>query len=77
MFTFDSDQYITEFLEDGGVLTLIDILNHAQIKDGDKAEVLGVLLIVSNTGRKCKEFICESHGKITETAAAYMYCTTY
>ncbi|XP_055019142.1 armadillo-like helical domain containing protein 1 isoform X3 [Boleophthalmus pectinirostris] len=56
------DQYLTEFLEDGGVLTLIDILNQGQTKGEDRAEVLNVLLIVSNTGRKYKEFICESKG---------------
>ncbi|XP_055077332.1 armadillo-like helical domain containing protein 1 [Periophthalmus magnuspinnatus] len=56
------DQYLTEFLEDGGVLTLIDILNQAQTKGEDRVEVLNVLLIISSTGRKYKEFICESNG---------------
>ncbi|KAM7410106.1 hypothetical protein PAMA_001518 [Pampus argenteus] len=58
----DETHYMMEFLEDGGVLTLLDILNHPQSKEEDKAEALHLLLTVSNAGRKYKEFICESHG---------------
>ncbi|XP_044056354.1 armadillo-like helical domain containing protein 1 isoform X1 [Siniperca chuatsi] len=56
------DQYLMEFLEDGGVLTLLDILSHSQSKEEEKAEALRLLLTVSNAGRKYKEIICESHG---------------
>ncbi|XP_047442335.1 armadillo-like helical domain containing protein 1 isoform X2 [Mugil cephalus] len=56
------DQYLMEFLEDGGVLTLLDIVNHSQSKEEHKAEALRLLLSVSQAGRKCKEIICESHG---------------
>ncbi|XP_035509688.1 armadillo-like helical domain containing protein 1 [Morone saxatilis] len=56
------DQYLMEFLEDGGVLTLLEILSHSQSKEEDKAEALRLLLTVSNAGRKYKEIICESHG---------------
>nr|XP_019936398.1 PREDICTED: uncharacterized protein C1orf228 homolog [Paralichthys olivaceus] len=56
------DQYLMEFLEDGGVLTLLDILSHAESKEEDKAEAVHLLLTVSNAGRKYKEMICESHG---------------
>ncbi|XP_072294178.1 A/G-specific adenine DNA glycosylase [Eucyclogobius newberryi] len=56
------DQYLTEFLEDGGVPTLIDILNQSQTTGKDRVELLKVLLIVAKTGRKYKEFICESNG---------------
>ncbi|XP_051234005.1 armadillo-like helical domain containing protein 1 [Dicentrarchus labrax] len=56
------DQYLMEFLEDGGVLTLLEILSHYQSKEEDKAEALRLLLTVSNAGRKYKEIICESHG---------------
>uniref|UniRef100_A0A672I599 Armadillo like helical domain containing 1 n=1 Tax=Salarias fasciatus TaxID=181472 RepID=A0A672I599_SALFA len=56
------DQYLTEFLEDGGILTLLDILGHSQSKDLDKAEVVHLLTTVSNSGCKCKWLICESHG---------------
>lgn len=60
---FLSDQYLIEFLEDGGVLTLLHILSHSQTKEEEKAEALRLLLTVSNTGRKYKEIICECHGK--------------
>ncbi|XP_026161008.1 armadillo-like helical domain containing protein 1 [Mastacembelus armatus] len=56
------DQYLMEFLEDGGVLTLLDILSYAQSKEEDKTEALRLLLTVSNGGRKYKEIICESQG---------------
>ncbi|XP_028260131.1 armadillo-like helical domain containing protein 1 [Parambassis ranga] len=56
------DQYLMEFLADGGVLTLLDILSHPPSKEDDKAEALRLLLCVSNAGRKHKEIICESHG---------------
>lgn len=58
-----SDQYLMEFVEDGGVLTLLDILSHSQSREDDKAEALRLLLTVSNAGRKYKETVCESHGK--------------
>lgn len=60
---FLSDQYLKEFLEDGGVLTLLDIVSHSQCKEEEKAEALRLLLTVSSAGRKYKEIICESHGK--------------
>ncbi|XP_006810425.1 armadillo-like helical domain containing protein 1, partial [Neolamprologus brichardi] len=56
------DQYLMNFLEDGGVLTLLDILSHSQSKDDDKAGAIKLLLTVSKAGRKYKEIICESHG---------------
>ncbi|KAM8874506.1 armadillo-like helical domain containing protein 1 isoform 2-T2 [Spinachia spinachia] len=56
------DQYVMEFLEDGGVLTLLEILGHSRSKEKEKTEALCLLLAVSNAGRKYKEIICESHG---------------
>ncbi|KAI4828854.1 hypothetical protein KUCAC02_022926 [Chaenocephalus aceratus] len=56
------DQYLMEFLEDGGVLTLLDILSHSQSKEEEKVEALRLLLTISDAGRKYKEVICESHG---------------
>ncbi|XP_041647352.1 armadillo-like helical domain containing protein 1 [Cheilinus undulatus] len=56
------DQFIMEFLEDGGVLTLLEILGHSKRKEEEKAEALHLLLTVSKSGRKYKEFICESNG---------------
>lgn len=60
-----------EFLEDGGVLTLLDILRRTQSKEQDKAEALRLLLAVSNAGRKYKEIICESHGKFHKKLGTY------
>uniref|UniRef100_A0A3Q1DHD4 Armadillo like helical domain containing 1 n=1 Tax=Amphiprion ocellaris TaxID=80972 RepID=A0A3Q1DHD4_AMPOC len=56
------DQYLMEFTEDGGVLTLLDIVSHSQSKEEDKAEALRLLVTVSDAGRKYKEIICENHG---------------
>lgn len=66
-----------EFLEDGGVLTLLDILSRLQSKEEDKTEVLQLLLTISNAGRKYKEIICESHGTfVTETCFIVNYKQT-
>ncbi|CAJ1060366.1 armadillo-like helical domain containing protein 1 [Xyrichtys novacula] len=56
------DQYLKEFVEDGGVLTLLEILDHSKSKEEDKTEALCLLLTVSKSGRKYKEFICDSNG---------------
>ncbi|MED6263644.1 hypothetical protein CHARACLAT_006603 [Characodon lateralis] len=56
------DQYLMEFLDDGGVLTLLVILSQSETNEDDKAEALHLLLTISNAGRKYKEFICEKHG---------------
>ncbi|KAJ3188935.1 hypothetical protein HDU85_004651 [Gaertneriomyces sp. JEL0708] len=55
-------RFLAEFLEVGGVLTVLEILGLAQVKEGDKAEALILLASVAHAGRKYKEFICESYG---------------
>lgn len=57
-----SHRYLIEFLEVGGILTLLEILGQTQNKDEDKAEALHLLQMVSNPGRKYKELVCESYG---------------
>ncbi|XP_016084712.1 uncharacterized protein C1orf228 homolog isoform X2 [Sinocyclocheilus grahami] len=57
-----SHQYMIEFLEVGGVLTLLEILGQDKLKDGDKTEALCLLQIIANAGQKYKELICESYG---------------
>ncbi|XP_047231748.1 armadillo-like helical domain containing protein 1 [Girardinichthys multiradiatus] len=57
-----TDQYLMEFLDDGGVLTLLVILSQSKTNEDDKAEAIHLLLTISNAGRKYKEFICEKHG---------------
>lgn len=58
-----SDHYLNEFLEDGGVLILLEILSQSHIKEEEKLDALRLLLTVSNAGRSYKEVICENHGK--------------
>ncbi|XP_061093261.1 armadillo-like helical domain containing protein 1 isoform X2 [Conger conger] len=55
-------RYLIEFIEVGGVLTLLEILGLEDMSDEDKTEALLLLLIVSNAGQKFKELICECHG---------------
>ncbi|XP_043941273.1 armadillo-like helical domain containing protein 1 [Protopterus annectens] len=55
-------RYLIEFLEVGGVLTLLEILGLKQLKEEDKTEAISLLQIISNSGRKYKELICESYG---------------
>uniref|UniRef100_A0A665UQH9 Armadillo like helical domain containing 1 n=1 Tax=Echeneis naucrates TaxID=173247 RepID=A0A665UQH9_ECHNA len=63
------NRYLSEFLQDEGVLTLLDILSHTQIREEDKAEALHLLLTISNAGRKYKEIICESAKVVAECLA--------
>ena len=65
---------MAEFLEVGGVLTVLEILGLKQAKEEDKAEALRLLTCVANAGRKYKELICESYGKMlfnTHTSQRY------
>ena len=64
----ENNRFLTEFLEVGGILTVLEILTVPQAKEADRAEALQLLLKVSGNGRKYKEFICESYGvrQITE-----------
>uniref|UniRef100_A0A9L0QZN6 Armadillo like helical domain containing 1 n=1 Tax=Equus caballus TaxID=9796 RepID=A0A9L0QZN6_HORSE len=57
-----SNRYLIEFLEVGGVLTLLEILGLEKIKEEDKKESIKLLQVVANSGRKYKELICESYG---------------
>ncbi|KAM4873445.1 armadillo-like helical domain containing protein 1 isoform 1-T5 [Thomomys bottae] len=57
-----SNRYLTEFLEVGGVLTLLEILGLEKIKEEDKKESIKLLQVIANSGRKYKELICESYG---------------
>ena len=51
-----------EFLEVGGMLTVLEVVGLKSAKDTDKAEALRLLTIVTNKGRQYKELICESYG---------------
>lgn len=55
-------RFLTEFLEVGGVLTVLEILNLDQLFDEDKIVALQILQTITNTGRSYKELICEVAG---------------
>ncbi|KAF4021870.1 hypothetical protein G4228_013355 [Cervus hanglu yarkandensis] len=57
-----SNRYLIEFLEVGGVLTLLEILALNKITEEDKKESIKLLQVIANSGRKYKELICESYG---------------
>ncbi|EDO48169.1 predicted protein [Nematostella vectensis] len=55
-------KFLAEFLEVGGVLTVLEILGLKQAKEEDKAQALKLLMHVVNSGRRYKELVCESFG---------------
>lgn len=61
---------MAEFLEVGGVLTLLEIIGLKQAKEVDKLQALNCLICIANAGRKYKELVCESYGR-------YMICIYY
>ncbi|XP_077815534.1 armadillo-like helical domain containing protein 1 isoform X4 [Macaca mulatta] len=56
------NRYLIEFLEVGGVLTLLEILGLEKIKEEAKKESVKLLQVIANSGRTYKELICESYG---------------
>jgi len=60
---FVSHRFLEEFLEVGGVLTVVEILGVKQAKECDKTEALKLLLCVASAGRQYKEIICEGYGQ--------------
>ena len=55
-------RFLTEFLEVGGVLTVLEVLNLRQLFEEDVVEALQILHTVASTGRSYKELICEMQG---------------
>ncbi|XP_052258439.1 armadillo-like helical domain containing protein 1 [Dreissena polymorpha] len=55
-------KFMAEFLEVGGVLTMLEIIGLKQAKEEDKSEALRNLHYIANAGRKYKELVCESYG---------------
>ncbi|CAI9727091.1 armadillo-like helical domain containing protein 1 [Octopus vulgaris] len=54
--------FMTEFIEIGGIFTLIAILRLSQLSNNHKTNAVICLQSISNAGRKYKELICESYG---------------
>ncbi|XP_072254314.1 armadillo-like helical domain containing protein 1, partial [Pyxicephalus adspersus] len=57
-----SGRYKVEFVEVGGILTLLEVLGLDQISEPNKVEALKILQILGRSGRTYKELICESYG---------------
>ena len=62
-------KFMAEFLEVGGVLTLLEIIGLKQAQEEDKSIALKNLHYIANAGRKYKELICESYGMCFYTVA--------
>uniref|UniRef100_A0A8C3Q8R3 Uncharacterized protein n=1 Tax=Geospiza parvula TaxID=87175 RepID=A0A8C3Q8R3_GEOPR len=57
-----SHRYLTEFLENRGVLIPLEILRLNHLKEEDKREFIKLLLLTGDTSRGYKELVCESCG---------------
>jgi len=56
-------RFLTEFLEVGGIITVLEILQvEERINDDDKLKALSLLLAIAGAGRHYKELICEHSG---------------
>lgn len=55
-------EFMEEFIEVGGILTLLEIISLKQSKEEDKSDALKLLNVIANAGRHHKELICESYG---------------
>ena len=54
--------FLIEFLEVGGMLTVLEIVGLKSAKDSDKAEAIRLLTTIAHKGRQYKELMCESYG---------------
>ena len=63
LYLFSSHKFLAEFLEVGGVLTVLEIIGLKQAKEEDKSEALNLVYHIASAGRKYKELICESYGE--------------
>ena len=57
-----SRRFLSEFLEVGGLLTVLEVLAVKKASEEDRMEALDLLTDLAKTGRQCKELICESYG---------------
>eukprot|EP01062_Namystynia_karyoxenos_P083228 TRINITY_DN952_c3_g1_i1.p1 TRINITY_DN952_c3_g1~~TRINITY_DN952_c3_g1_i1.p1 ORF type:complete len:569 (+),score=246.70 TRINITY_DN952_c3_g1_i1:76-1782(+) len=59
-------RFLTNFMEVGGIQTLLDILCHRTKNKDDKQNALLILIHIANSGRVCREMICDDVGPIPE-----------
>eukprot|EP00899_Mesostigma_viride_P016457 jgi/Mesvir1/24812/Mv22061-RA.1 len=62
--------YLTEFVEVGGIIAVLDLLAHRELPQGDKRHALTLLASIADAGRQYKELMCE-HNSV-QTLADYM-----
>jgi len=72
VFVADSQTYLREFLEVGGVQTLLELISVKQATEAVKTDAINVLYSVANSGRKYKEHICECYGTMLRCFAAVL-----
>eukprot|EP00756_Hemistasia_phaeocysticola_P050126 Hpha_TRINITY_DN24799_c0_g1::TRINITY_DN24799_c0_g1_i1::g.110296::m.110296 len=59
-------RFLTNFMEVGGIQTLLDIVCHRTKNKEDKQNALLILIHIANSGRVCRETICDDVGPIPE-----------
>ena len=55
-------RFLAEFVEVGGVATVIEILSLPQLPEEDKACAMRLLMAIAQAGRHYKEIVCEGDG---------------
>ena len=58
-----SQHFLSEFLEVGGVLTVLELLTLQTTTEPVKEEGLALLTSIASRGRQYKELLCESYGQ--------------
>lgn len=58
-----SHYFLAEFLEVGGVLTVIEVIGLQGGREGARAKALRLLSSIATRGRQFKELLCESYGE--------------
>ena len=64
----NSQHFLAEFLEVGGMLTVLEVVGLRGGSDADKKEALTLLTSIANKGRQYKELLCESYGEYQYTS---------
>ena len=56
------ERFLAEFVEVGGVATVIEILSLPQLPEDDKRCAIRLLMSIASAGRHYKEIVCEGDG---------------
>ncbi len=63
---FPRQHFLTEFLEVGGMLTVLEIVGLRTARETAKTEAIRLLSAIANKGRQYKELLCESYGESSD-----------